>query len=189
MYGYFCTVMCVYQYNNFVLVMRCGGPETTPSAPVSRPRAPRDAPFYVAMRAPSPHRPPIPPPPRSTPPPRPAVPASRPALPSLPSSRRAQPAPQSAPRAERPATMANLAGKMVVDSTAALRGAGGGRARGARVATRAAVEAPSKQELRQPRPENVPGEFYVDHTCIGARPLSADQRSYAGSTLPFLHIP
>ena len=34
-----------------------------------------------------------------------------------------------------------------------------------------AVAAPARQQRdsrRQPRPENVEGSFYVDHTCIGA---------------------
>ena len=32
----------------------------------------------------------------------------------------------------------------------------------------AAAQTENKTSVRQPRPENVSGDFYVDHTCIGA---------------------
>lgn len=35
------------------------------------------------------------------------------------------------------------------------------------VVSAAAAVASSKSSQRQPRPENVDGDFYVDHTCIG----------------------
>ena len=32
----------------------------------------------------------------------------------------------------------------------------------------AAAQTENKTSVRQPRPENISGDFYVDHTCIGA---------------------
>lgn len=36
---------------------------------------------------------------------------------------------------------------------------------------RATAQTENKATLRQPRKENTAGDFYVDHTCIGMRPL------------------
>ena len=51
----------------------------------------------------------------------------------------------------------------------------------------AAAQTENKNSVRQPRPENISGDFYVDHTCIGALlgPIACLYASDVDKLVPF----